>query len=358
MIIGVPRERKTLEKRVALIPNHAKKLIENGHKVLIEKDAGIGSFFTNKEYLNAGCEIKDSLKDLWEGSELVIKVKEPHKDEYKYFREDLIIFDYLHLAGLPEVAKELIKAKVTSIGYELIQTKEGSLPLLEPMSEIAGKLSVINGANFLLTQNRGRGVLLNTPTGLPQANVTIIGAGIAGTAAIKTAYDLGANVNILDLTQVKLDRLKETYPNINTFISTPETISSLSKITDLMILAVLVPGTKAPRVLKKEQIKTMQPGSVIVDIAIDQGGAVEGIRSTSLKEPTYIEHDIIHYAVPNMPSQVARTATLALTKATFPYIQRLANLGFEKAIENSEFSNAVNTHRGEFFNKTVKEALD
>lgn len=359
MIIGIPKERKTLEKRVALTPKGAKFLIEDGHTVLIEKNAGTGSFFPDSDYKKSGCIICDSLAEVWNQAEMIVKVKEPAEEEYRYFREGLIIFDYLHLAGLPEVAEQLLKHKVTGIAYELVQTEDKRLPLLEPMSEIAGKLSVQNGSNFLLTQHNGRGVLLGGTEKVHSGTVTIIGAGIAGTAALKIAVGMGAKVNILDINERRLEELKLEYKEkINTVISSKETVSEYTSVSDLVILAVLVPGAKAPRILTEENIKAMPQGSVVVDISIDQGGAVENIKTTSLKEPTYEKFGVVHYAVPNMPSQVARTSTIALTKETLPYIQKLANLGLNKALsENKELQIALNTHNGEITNATVAEAL-
>lgn len=358
MIIGIPKERKTLEKRVALTPYGAKELIELGHSVIIEQNAGAGSFFTDQQYRDAGCQICSTLEEVWTSSDMIVKVKEPHKDEYVFFREGLIIFDYLHLAGLPNVANELIKNKVTGIAYELVQTADKKLPLLEPMSEVAGKLSVQNGANFLLTQYDGRGVLLGGTKTVKPATVTIVGAGIAGTAALKVAYGMGANVNILDINQNRLDQLKSEYKGINCYLSNSENISNLAKESDLFISAVLIPGAKAPKILTTEQIKTMKSGAVIVDIAIDQGGSIENIKTTNLENPVYEEYGIIHYAVPNMPSQVARTSTMALTTVTLPYIKQIANKGIIKAIEdNSELKLALNTMNGEIVNDVVKNAL-
>lgn len=359
MIIGVPRERKKLEKRVALTPQNAQQLIKSGHQILIEKGAGLGSHFNDSEYSGVGCKVCDSLAQVW-SAEMIVKVKEPDSEEFQYFREGQIVFDYLHLAGLPHVAKELLRAKVTGIAYELVQLTDKRLPLLEPMSEIAGKLAVQNGANFLLTQFGGRGVLLGGTETVPPGVVTIIGAGIAGRAACKIAVGLGARVNILDINESALSKLKTQYAEkISVHKSAPEIISKLSSQTDLMILAVLIPGDKAPRVLNANQVKLMPAGAVIIDISIDQGGACETIRTTSLDNPIYFEHGVIHYGVPNMPAQAARTATLALTTATFPYIERIATLGFGNAVaQYLELKTAVNTHQGKVLNPVVAAALN
>ena len=357
MIIGIPRERKTLEKRVAVTPDGARELVESGHELRVEKEAGLGSFYSDQDYLDAGCKIVQTLKEVWE-SELVVKVKEPDKEEYQYLREDLIVFDYLHLSGLPEVAEQLLRAKTTGIAYESVQS-EGGLPLLEPMSEVAGRLSTQLGAHHLLTQRGGRGVLLGGTEKVAAGTVTVIGAGIAGTAAIDVAYGMGAKVNVLDINQERLDQVKAEYPDrITTYLSSPEVISEVAPKTDLMILAVLVPGAKAPQVLRREHVESMPAGSVLIDIAIDQGGAAETIKPTSLKESTYVECGVIHYAVPNMPSQVARTSTKALTRVTLPYIKLIADKGLSGATaESAELASAVNTYQGRITNQEVARSL-
>ena len=357
MIIGIPRERKTLEKRVAVTPHGAKELVAAGHELLIEKEAGLGSFYSDQDYLDVGCKIVKTLKEVWD-AELVVKVKEPDQEEYQYLREDLILFDYLHLSGLPGVAEHLLRAKTTGIAYESLQL-EGRLPLLEPMSEVAGRLSAQLGAHYLLTQKGGRGVLLGGTEKVTAGTVTVIGAGIAGTAAIDVAYGMGANLNVLDINQERLDQLKAKYPDrMTTCLSSPEMIAEIAPATDLMILAVLVPGAKAPMVLNREHVESMPQGSVLIDIAIDQGGAAETIKPTSLKEPTYVDSGVIHYAVPNMPSQVARTATEALTQATLPYIKLIADHGLDVATaQSAELASAVNTYKGYLTNHEVAKSL-
>lgn len=370
MIIGIPKERKTLENRVALTPSGAKELVKRNHKVLLESGAGLGAHFSDNEYFSAGCEIINSLEEVWKRSELLVKVKEPHEEEYKFFREGLVVFDYLHLAGLPEVAKQLVAKKVTGIAYELVSYDGRLFPLLEPMSEVAGKLSVINGANHLLSHHGGRGLLLGGVVGVLPANVLIIGAGIAGRAACQAALGLGANVTLLDINQKQLEIAKNIYGNsLSTCISNEETLKDLAKNTDLLIGAVLVPGDKAPRVISQEIKSLMPKGSVIVDISIDQGGCVDGIRSTSLKEPTYVENNVIHYAVPNMPAQVARTSTLALTSATLPYIIELAEMGSCENIvkqiktnnpnkpKHAALSQALCTHDGGIVNEVIRRSV-
>lgn len=362
MIIAIPRERKTLEKRVALTPDGAAELIKDGHKVLIEKDAGAGSFFFDPAYKEVGCEIVNSLEEVWSRAELLVKVKEPHESEYRFFREDLVLFDYLHLASMPEVTQALLKGKITSIAYELVQTKDRRLPLLEPMSEIAGKLSVINGATCLLSQHGGRGLLLGGAIGVPPAQVLIIGAGIAGRAACEVALGMGASVTIIDVSHAALENVKYQFgTRVRGIYSTTSSLSREVESADLLIGAVLIPGAAAPKLVTKEMIKSMKSGAVFIDISIDQGGCGETIKPTSLDEPTYEVDGVIHYGVCNMPAQTPRTSTMALTAATLPYIKKMARLGFNKALaetvgEHNELRLAVNTHKGLLTNKAVSEA--
>lgn len=367
MKIGIPKERKTLENRVALTPAGAAELIRRKHKVVIEKNAGAGAHFSDSEYKAVGCTIAETLEQVWGEAELLVKVKEPHEDEYQYFREGLAIFDYLHLAGLPEVAKELSKKKVTGFAYELVTLDNRRFPLLEPMSEIAGKLSILNGGNHLLTHNGGRGILLGGAVGVLPAHVIVIGAGIAGRAACQAAIGLGARVTLLDISQPQLDFAKNIFQDrIATAYSNNQMLEDLAPSADLVIGAVLVPGAKAPRVVNQDIKNKLPKGSVIVDISIDQGGCVENIKTTSLKEPTYLENGVIHYAVPNMPAQVARTSTLALTSATLPYIINLADNGIDAAVDldrkNSSdqmiaLRNSCCSYRGEIVNEIVRESL-
>jgi alanine dehydrogenase len=362
MIIGIPRERKTLEKRVALTPDGAAELIKDGNKVLIEKDAGAGSYFDNQSYTAVGCEIVPSLEDVWSRAELLVKVKEPHESEYQYFREDLVLFDYLHLASMPDVTKALLKGKITSIAYELVQTKNKRLPLLEPMSEIAGKLSVINGATCLLSQNGGRGLLLGGAIGVEPARVVIIGAGIAGRAACEVALGMGAIVSVLDVSYAALENIKFQFGSrARGIYSTRSSLARQVEQADLLIGAVLIPGAAAPKLVTKEMIKSMKKGAAFIDISIDQGGCAETIKPTNLDNPTFEVDGVIHYGVCNMPAQTPRTSTMALTAATLPYIKRMAKLGFKEALaqkgsEHNELRLAINTYRGALTNKAVSEA--
>ncbi len=359
MIIGVPRERKTLEKRVAIIPDGAVELVRNGHEVLIETGAGLGSFFTDNDYKEAGCNIVPSLKDVWTKSDLIVKVKEPHPEEYQYFRKGLAIFDYLHLASMPELTEEMLKGGLIGIAYELVRLSNGRLPLLEPMSEVAGKLSVLNGAYYLLSQNDGRGVLLGGTIGVYPGHVVIIGAGVAGRCAAEVAAGMGANVTVLDIDYTKLEKLEAMFGHrVRTRHSTQASITREIEKADLVIGATLVPGAHTPRLITREMIRTMNKGSVFVDISIDQGGCAETSRPTSLEDPVYVEEGIIHYGVCNMPAQTPRTSTIALTAATLPYLIQIANQGVEQALRtSSELRNSVNTYNGYLTNKAVSEAV-
>lgn len=358
MIIGIPKERKTLEKRIALTPDGAQELKKLGHTVLIEKGAGLGSHFEDDDYIKAGAKIVHTLKEVWD-AELVVKVKEPHPEEYQFFRPGVALFDYLHLASMPDVTNALLKGGVTGIAYELVTTPDNRLPLLEPMSEVAGKLSVLNGATCLLSQNGGRGVLLGGTVGVQPAYVVIIGAGISGRAACEVAIGMGADVTVLDLDYNKLDRIKVQFGGrADTLFSTRAALERVCQNCDLLIGAVLVPGAAAPRIVSREMIRSMRKGGVFVDISIDQGGCCETIRATSLDKPTYEEEGIIHYGVTNMPAQTPRTSTKALTNATLPYIIKIAEMGVLPALQKDQFlRGALNTYRGKLTNRAVGEAV-
>lgn len=360
MIIGIPRERKTLEKRVAMSPHGAAELVKHGHQVLIETNAGAGSLFEDSDYTSVGCKIVPTLKDVWTKSELVVKVKEPHESEFEFFRPGLVLFDYLHLASLPREAKALIDGKVSALAYELVETHDRRLPLLEPMSEVAGKLSILVGAYHLLQQNGGRGVLLGGTVGVPARRVTVVGAGISGRAAIESALGTGANVTVLDIDYKKLEQIKYFFNNrVRTIFSTKTALAEEIAKSDLVIGAVLIPGAAAPKIITREMIKGMKRGSVFVDISIDQGGCSETSRPTNLDNPVYVEEGVIHYGVCNMPAQTPRTSTMALTTATLPYIVKLANLGFTKAMEQvPDLRKSLNTHKGYLTNRAVGEALN
>lgn len=337
MKIGVPKEIKNNENRVAISPGSVIHLIKNGLTVFVESGAGLGSGFTDEDYESVGAKIVPTPDDAWD-VDMVLKVKEPLPEEYKYFREGLIIFTYFHLANEPELTEELLKKKVTAIAYETVQLSNGSLPLLTPMSEVAGRMAVQIGAQYLEKVHGGKGILLSGVPGVERAKVTIIGGGVAGTNAAKLAIGLGADVTILDVNPERLRQLDDLFRNdIHTLMSNPFNIAEAVKRSDLVIGAVLIPGSKAPKLVTESMVQSMAKGSVIVDIAIDQGGIFETTdRITSHDDPVYEKHGIIHYAVPNMPGAVPRTSTLALTNVTIPYALQIALKGYRKACLDSE----------------------
>jgi alanine dehydrogenase len=348
MKIGIPKEIINNENRVALTPPFVKTLVDKNHEDVVETMAGFGSGFTDEEYVENGASIVKTPKEAW-NVDLVLKVKEPKESEYGFFKEGLILFTYLHLAPVPSLTESLIKNKVTAIAYESVQLEDGSLPLLNPMSEIAGRMAPQTGAFFLQKTNGGSGVLLSSVPGVAKGNVVIIGGGVAGSNAAKVAIGLGAKVRILDVNQKRLAQLEEIFGNsIETVMSNPHNIHQSVMMADLVIGAVLIPGRKAPTLVTEEMVKDMKPGSVIIDIAIDQGGIFATTdRTTNHDEPIITKHDVLHYAVPNMPGAVSRTSTLALTNNTLPYIIQLADKGFIQAVkENKALATGVNTHNG------------
>lgn len=327
MIVGVPKEIKNNENRVALTPQGAAEFVRKGHQVYVESSAGIGSGFTDTEYADAGAKLTD-VASVWNKADMIMKVKEPLSSEYKYFRPGLVLFTYLHLAAEPSLTQALIDSGVTAIAYETI-TAGGTLPLLTPMSEVAGRMAAQIGAQLLEKNKGGKGILLSGIPGVSRGKVTIIGGGIVGTNAAKIAIGLGADVTIIDLNVNRLRELDDLFGNrIHTLVSTPTNIADAVASSDLLICAVLIPGAKAPRLVTEDMVKRMSPGSVIVDVAIDQGGVVETIdHMTTHDNPTYIKHGIVHYAVANMPGAVPRTSTFGLTNATLPYALKLADRG-------------------------------
>lgn len=333
MIIGVPKEIKTKETRVAITPNGVKQLKSNGHTVLVETNAGILSGFADEEYSAAGGAIERNAANIWNSAQVIVKVKEPLEVEYKYFRPGLNIFTYLHLAGVPKLAKTLCETKVTSIGYETVETDDGHLPLLRPMSEVAGRAATQIGAYLLHKNHGGKGLLLGGVTGTRRGTVVVIGAGYVGLNSAEVAAGLRAETIILEISDEKIVFIEEKYGGkITPVKSTKESIAHWTAKADLLVGAVLVAGDRAPHVVSEDMVKHMQPGSVIVDVAIDQGGCIETIHPTSHDDPTYVKHNVIHYAVPNMPALTPHTSTEALTQATFPYVLKLANEGVEKAL--------------------------
>ena len=359
MIIGVPKEIKNNENRVALTPAGVDSYVQAGHKVIVESGAGVGSAFQNEEYASAGAEMIADAADIWAQADMIMKVKEPLESEYKYFREGLILFTYLHLAAEPSLTKALLDKGVIGIAYETVQVGR-SLPLLAPMSEVAGRMAAQVGAHFLQNTQGGKGILLAGVPGVERGKVAIVGGGNVGTNAAKMAIGLGADVTILDINADRLRQLDDIFGNsIKTLMSNPYNIANAVKEADLVIGAVLIPGAKAPKLITEEMVKSMKPGSVIVDPAIDQGGSVETIdHSTTHDEPTFIKHDVVHYAVANMPGAVARTSTMALTNVTVPYGLQLANNGVAKAIaENPALKLGVNTANGAVTYETVAKDL-
>ncbi|KXY77092.1 alanine dehydrogenase [Bacillus anthracis] len=358
MRIGIPTEIKNNENRVAMTPAGAVHLVQNGHEVFVQKGAGLGSGFTDEEYVQAGAKLVETAEEAW-NQDMVMKVKEPVASEYGYFREGLILFTYLHLAPEPELTKALIDNKVVSIAYETVQLDNRSLPLLAPMSEVAGRMSAQIGAQFLEKNKGGKGILLAGVPGVKRGKVTIIGGGQAGTNAAKIAVGLGADVTIIDLSAERLRQLDDIFGNqVKTLMSNPYNIAEAVKESDLVIGAVLIPGAKAPKLVTEEMIQSMEPGSVVVDIAIDQGGIFETTdRITTHDNPTYEKHGVVHYAVANMPGAVPRTSTLALTNVTVPYAVQIANKGYKDAcLGNSALLKGINTLDGYVTFEAVAEA--
>lgn len=348
MIIGVPREVKDHESRVGLVPHGVTTLLESGHQVIVQTRAGHLSSITDEEYIEAGARIVPTAADVWNQADIVVKVKEPQPSEYGFFRENLTLFTYLHLAPLPELTQKLVDTKVTGIAYETIQEKDGSLPLLTPMSEVAGRMSVQIGAQYLEAPNGGRGVLLGGIPGVAPANVVVLGGGIVGHNAAKMAYGLGANVTIIDRNLTRLRELDDIYNGgVITLASNLWTIRESLRHADLVIGAVLIPGASAPRLVRRDMLPLMKRGAVIVDVAIDQGGCCETSHATTHTDPIYYVDNVLHYCVSNMPAAVPHTSTYGLNNATLPYLLQLANKGPAKAIaENQALALGVNTYRG------------
>ncbi|UBH12518.1 alanine dehydrogenase [Macrococcus armenti] len=347
MLIGIPKEIKNNENRVALTPGGVHALVENGHDVIVEQGAGLGSYFTDEDYIEVGAKI-GSVEEAW-NVDMVMKVKEPLEPEFKYFKEGLILFTYLHLAPEPALTKALLDNKVVGIAYETVQLPTGGLPLLSPMSEVAGRMATQIGAQFLQKIHGGKGILLAGVPGVQKGRVTIIGGGQAGTNAAKMAVGLGAEVTILDLSPVRLQQLDDLFGNqVQTLMSTPLNIADSVRESDLVIGAVLIPGAKAPKLVTEEMIKSMSPGSVVIDIAIDQGGIFEtSDRITTHDDPTFVKHDVVHYSVANMPGAVPRTSTMALSNATIPYAIQIANKGYKQAaLDNEAILKGFNTLDG------------
>ncbi|KRG10414.1 alanine dehydrogenase [Staphylococcus sp. NAM3COL9] len=360
MIIGIPKEIKNNENRVSLSPSGVHALVEQGHTVIVENSAGLGSYFEDVDYTEAGAKIVNEQAEVW-NVDMVMKVKEPLEEEFQFFKEGLILFTYLHLANEEKLTKALLENKVISIAYETVQLPDRSLPLLTPMSEVAGRMSAQIGAEFLQKYKGGMGILLGGVPGVEKGRVSIIGGGQAGTNAAKIALGLGADVTILDVNPKRLQQLEDLFGGqVHTIMSNPLNIEQCVKNSDLVIGAVLIPGAKAPKLVTEEMVKQMRDGAVIVDIAIDQGGIFETTdRITTHDDPTYKKHGVVHYAVANMPGAVPRTSTIALNNATLPYAQQVARKGYLKALQdNPALSLGLSTINGELTNKGVADALN
>ena len=358
MIVGVPREVKPGEQRVALTPAGVRALVEAGHQVVVEADAGGGSSIRDEEYTREGATAA-GVAEVWARAELILKVKEPLPEEYARMRSGQLLFTYLHLAAVPELVRALQAADVIAIAYETVQRADGSLPLLAPMSEVAGRLAVQEGAFYLAKAHGGRGILLAGVPGVPPGNVAVLGAGTVGINAARIALGLGADISILD---INLDRLRAVddlfHGRVITLVSNSFNIDQVLRRADLLIGAVLVTGARAPVLVTKEMVATMKEGSVIVDVAVDQGGSIETIRPTTLLDPTYVVSGVVHYGVANMPALVPRTSTFALTNATLPYALELAGRGVTAAMRrNPALAKGVNVWRGKIVHPAVAHAL-
>ena len=357
MIIGVPKEVKDHESRVGITPAGVKALTEAGHKVLVEHNAGALSSFPDDEYQAVGAEIVGEAYNVWKNADMVVKVKEPVPQEFYHFRENLVLFTYLHLAPLTELTGALLEKKVTGIAYETVKDRSGTLPLLTPMSEVAGRLSVQVGAAYLEKEHGGRGVLLGGVPGVPPGNVCVIGGGIVGTNAAKIAVGMGAKVTLLDLSLNRLRELDDIFNGkLFTLASNSYNVERAVCEADLVIGGVLIPGAAAPKIVTKAMVSKMKKGAVIVDVAIDQGGCIETAKPTTHSNPSYDVDGVVHYCVTNMPAAVPNTSTLALTNATFPYVMKLAKLGAAAAIKDDPgFAEGVNTYNGKLTYKAVAD---
>ena len=359
MIIGVPKEIKTHENRVALVPAGVIELKRHGHQVLVEKNAGLGSSYPDELYIEAGAEMVETADEVWQRSEMIMKVKEPIAKEYPLMREGQILFTYLHFAASQELTEAVVKSKCIAIAYETVEKADRSLPLLIPMSEVAGRMSAQEGAKYLEKAQGGRGVLLGGIPGVAPANVMVLGGGIVGVNAAKIAAGMGANVTIMDISLNRLRYLDDVMPkNVTTYFSSEGNIRELLPQMDLVIGAVLIPGAKAPHLIKRDMLSTMKPGAVIVDVAIDQGGCIETAHATTHDDPIYMVDGIVHYCVANMPGAVPNTSTRGLTNVTLPYAVQIANKGWKKAItDNKELEYGLNIAEGVITYKDVAEAF-
>ena len=360
MLVGVPKEIKDNEYRVGLIPATARELVDHGHRVLVERGAGIGAGLMDGDYETAGAEIVDSADAVFDRAELIVKVKEPLAPERKKLKRGQILFTYLHLAPDPEQTHDLIKSGVTAIAYETVTSPQGTLPLLTPMSEVAGRMAPHVGAHCLHKEQGGRGILLGGVPGVPPADVVILGGGVAGTHAALIAAGIGADVAVVDRNPEALRRIAAQFgPRVRTLFSTRDVVETLCRRADLVIGTVLVPGAAAPKLVSAETVRAMKPGSVIVDVAIDQGGCTETSRPTTHSRPTYVVDEVVHYCVTNMPGAVARTSTFALSNMTVPFVLALAEKGLRRALgEDAHLRNGLNVYDGQVTHKAVADALN
>ena len=358
MIIGIPKEIKDHEYRVSVTPDGVQALTHGGHQVWVEPSAGVGSGYPDQDYKQAGAAIAGSKEELFQKAELIVKVKEPLLSECSLFRHGQVLFTYLHLASSPELTKALLEAKVTAIAYETTEARDGSLPMLKPMSEIAGRMSVQIGARYLEKTQGGRGILLGGVPGVEPAHVVVLGAGVVGSAATRIAVGMGARVTVINLDLERLRYLDDLYRGrIVTRASTPDAIEQSVREADLMIGAVLVPGARAPRLVSRALVGRMKPGAVVVDVAVDQGGCIETTKATTHSDPVYVVDGVLHYGVANMPGIVPRTSTVALTNATFPFLSRLAAAGVQQAIRSdASLAKGVNLIEGKVTCRAVAEA--
>jgi len=359
MIIGVPKEIKNNENRVALTPAGTQELVKRGHAVFVQSTAGVGSGFSDDEYLKAGAKMIPDAAEVFHVAEMIMKVKEPVDTEYKLIKKDQLVFTYFHFASYEPLTKAMIASGAVCLAYETVERIDGSLPLLVPMSEVAGRMAIQEGAKYLEKPLKGRGILLGGVPGVKPAKVLILGGGVVGTNAAKIAAGMGADVTIMDLNINRLRYLDDVMPkNVHTVVSNEYTIRELVRECDLIIGGVLVPGAKAPKLITRDMLKTMRPGTVLVDVAVDQGGCIETCRPTTHEDPTFIIDDVVHYCVANMPGAVPYTSTLALTNATLPYAIRLANQGWKKASQESlELRNGLNVIQGEVVYKAVADSF-
>jgi len=360
MIIGVPKEIKTHENRVALLPGGVTAMKRNGHEVLIQQGAGVGSGFKDEEYTAAGATILDDVEELWQKAEMIMKVKEPIKEEHGRMRDGQIIFTYFHFAADQTLTEALLRSGATALAYETLRDEHGHLPLLTPMSEVAGRMSIQEGAKYLEKATGGRGILLGGIPGVPPANALVLGGGIVGVNAAKIAAGMGANTTIMDINMSRLRYLDEVMDkNVSTMFSSEANIHRMLPDVDLIIGAVLKPGAKAPHLITRKMLKEMRPGTVLVDVAIDQGGCFETSKPTTHDNPIYVVDDVVHYCVANMPGAVPYTSTLGLTNVTLPYAVDLANKGWKKALnEDEELKMGLNIAEGEIVYKDVADAFD